>query len=150
MEVKTPRISGSAERLKVYIDESDMDRRDSLWRAIVLAAKREGLAGASVYRAIEGFGMSSRIHTAGLLDASIDLPIVVEIIDATEHIERFLPQLLALVEHGMVTREPVQVVHYAADHRNKVGAARPAQDIGATSAALQFDKGKRTPPEADA
>jgi PII-like signaling protein len=113
MEGKTPRISGPAERLRVYIGEADMHQGRGLWHTIILAAKRAGLAGATVHRAIEGFGASTRIHTASLLDLSADLPIVVEIVDSTEYIESFLPTLLDLVEHGMVTREPVQVVHYA-------------------------------------
>ena len=80
--------------------------------AIILAARREGLAGATVHRAIEGFGASSRIHTAGLVDLSSDLPIVIEIVDSTGYIERFLPTLLDLAGDGMVTRDKVTVVHY--------------------------------------
>ena len=110
---KPPRISGPAERLRVYIGESDMRHGRGLWHAIILAAKREGMAGATVHRAIEGFGASSRIHTAGILDLSSDLPIIVEIVASTEYIQRFLPTLLDLVGDGMVTRESVEVVHYS-------------------------------------
>ncbi len=117
LAVKPPRISGPAERLRVYIGEADTRHGRSLWHAIILAAKREGMAGATVHRAIEGFGASSRIHTAGLLDLSSDLPVVVEIVDSTEYIERFLPTLLELVGDGMVTREGVQVVHYSGEHK---------------------------------
>jgi PII-like signaling protein len=123
MSDKAPRISGPAERLRVYIGEADVHHGRGLWHAIILAAKGEGMAGATVHRAIEGFGASSRIHTAALLDLSSDLPIVVEIVDSTEYIERFLPTLLDLVRDGMVTREPVHVVHYAGRAGPGPGAA---------------------------
>ncbi len=107
-----PRISGPAERLRIYVGESDTYHGKGLWHAIIMAARKAGLAGATVCRAIEGFGASSRIHTAGLLDLSSDLPIIVEIVDSSEYIERFLPTLLEMVRDGMVTREPVAVAHY--------------------------------------
>lgn len=107
-----PRIGGPAERLRIYVGESDTHHGKGLWHAIIIAARKAGLAGATVSRAIEGYGASSRIHTAGLLDLSSDLPIVVEIVDSSEYIERFLPTLLEMVQDGMVTREPVEVVHY--------------------------------------
>ncbi len=119
MEGKLPRISGPAERLRVYIGESDRHHGHGLWHAIIMAARREGLAGATVHRAIEGFGASSRIHTAGLLDLSSDLPIVIEIVDSTEYIERFLPTLLELVGDGMITRDKVTVVHYSGTGRGR-------------------------------
>ncbi len=112
MAEKPPRISGPAERLRIYVGESDTHHGKGLWHAIILAARRAGLAGATVSRAIEGFGASSRIHTAAVLDLSSDLPIVVEIVDSSEYIERFLPTLLEMVQDGMVTRERVTVVHY--------------------------------------
>ena len=77
MEVTAPRISGPSERLRVCIGEADKHQERDLWHAIILAAKREGLAGATVHRAIEGFRASTRIQTAGLL--SSDLPVIVEI-----------------------------------------------------------------------
>lgn len=123
-EIKLPRISGQAERLRIYVGESDTAHGRGLWHAIVLAARRAGLAGATVYRAIEGFGASSRIHTAGLLDLSSDLPIVIEIVDSTEYVERFLPELLMLVQDGMVTRERVDVVHYGVGDGTKSRAER--------------------------
>ena len=134
MKGKPPRISGPAERLRVYVGEADKHHGRGLWHAIILAAKREGMAGATVHRAIEGFGASSRIHTAGLLDLSSDLPIVVEIVDSTEYIERFLPTLLELVGDGMVTRESVQVVHYAGAVKEQARAAGAADAPGGEEA----------------
>lgn len=106
--------------MRVYVGESDTYQGKGLWHAVILAARKAGLAGATVHRAIEGFGASSRIHTAGILDLSSDLPIVVELVDSSEYIERFLPTLLEMVQDGMVTREPVDVVHYGVAPRKEV------------------------------
>jgi PII-like signaling protein len=76
-------------------------------------AHRAGLAGASVLRGIEGYGASSRIHTARLLSLSEDLPIAIVIVDAEERIRGFLPQLDELVGEGLVIIDPVEVIRYA-------------------------------------
>lgn len=112
-DAKRPRIQGPAERLRIYFGESDRFRGHGLAHAILAAARERGMAGATVHRAIEGYGASSRVHRAGLLDLSSDLPLVVEIVDSTEYIERFLPEVSQMVRDGMITRERVEVVHYA-------------------------------------
>lgn len=83
-----------------------------LYHAIVLKAREMGMAGATVTRALEGFGPNSRIHTANILDLSSDLPIVVEIVDSKEYVERFLPFLDTVVNAGLITIDPVNVVKY--------------------------------------
>ncbi|MBX5467015.1 MAG: DUF190 domain-containing protein [Firmicutes bacterium] len=109
----TAKITGTAERLRIFIGESDRHGPVPLYHAIVLKAREMGLAGATVTRGFEGFGAASRIKTAQLLDLSSDLPVVIEIVDSREYIDRFLPVLDTLVEEGMITRDPVQVIKYA-------------------------------------
>jgi PII-like signaling protein len=100
-------------RLRVYAGESDQWERRPLYEAIVLKARNQGLAGATVFRSPMGFGATSRIHTAKILNLSTDLPVVVEIVDAKPKIEAFLSNLQEMMQGGMVTVEPVKVVHYA-------------------------------------
>jgi PII-like signaling protein len=104
-------------RLRVYLGESDQWERRPLYEAIVLKARNEGLAGATVFRSPMGFGATSRIHTAKILNLSTDLPIVVEIVDFKPKIEAFLAKLGEMMQGGMVTVEPVRVVHYARGKR---------------------------------
>ena len=87
--------------------------RDSLYiMRLSQRAKALDLAGASVFRGLEGFGANSRIHTSRLLELSCDLPIVVELVDSEEYIAKLLPFLDEAVGQGMVTLENIEVVHY--------------------------------------
>ena len=104
---------GPARRLTVYIGESDRWHHHSLSTEIVRRAHAAGLAGASVFRGIEGFGASSRIHTARLLSLSEDLPIAIVIVDEADRIAAFLPQLDELAIEGLVVVDDVEVVTYA-------------------------------------
>jgi PII-like signaling protein len=97
-------------RLRVFVHERLQHDHQPLYRAIVLLAQREGLAGATVFRAIEGYGLHRHLHTTRLMDIADDLPIIVEIVDRTAAIRRFLPLLGALVPHGTATVSPVQIV----------------------------------------
>ena len=106
------KLAGAALRLTVFIGETDQWRHKPLYAEIVHRAHQSGLAGASVFRGIEGFGASSRIHTSRLLSLSEDLPLAVVIIDAEEKIRAFLPQLDELVAEGLVILDPVEVVRY--------------------------------------
>lgn len=108
-----PRIGQPTQRLTIYIGERDRLNSEPLYHVLVVKAKEMGMAGATVYRCIEGFGANSRIHTARLLDLSTDLPIVVEIIDSKEHIEMFLPFVNEFVREGLVTIEDVRVFKYS-------------------------------------
>lgn len=105
-------LEGQAERLRIFIGESDKADGRPLYEAIVLRAREAGLAGATVLRGVMGFGANSRVHTAKILRLSEDLPLIVEIVDEREKIESFLPVLDGLMGEGMVTREPVQVLLY--------------------------------------
>ncbi|MEV7801969.1 DUF190 domain-containing protein [Microbispora sp. NPDC088329] len=101
-----------AQRLTILIGESDQYRHRPLYTEIVHRARTMGLAGASVFRGIEGFGASSRIHTSRLLSLSEDLPVAVVIVDVPEKISAFLAELDELVTEGLVIVDPVEVHRY--------------------------------------
>lgn len=105
-------LNGPATRLTVLIKESDQWHHRPLHTEIVHRAHRAGLAGASVFHGIEGYGRSSNIHTNRILSLTEDLPCAVVIVDAEERVRDFLPQLDELVTEGLVTLEPVEVVKY--------------------------------------
>ena len=98
--------------LRVFIGESDRWNHRPLYEAIVLRARELHLAGATVLRGPMGFGKSSRMHTAKILRLSMDLPIVIEIVDSEEKINELLPALEQMMSGGMVTLERVQVINY--------------------------------------
>ena len=106
------RLEGDGMLLRIFIGESDRWHGRPLYEAIVATAREAGLAGATVLRGVEGFGADSHLHTARILRLSEDLPIVVEIVDTTENIERILPRLDEMIGEGMVTTEKVHVVTY--------------------------------------
>jgi len=100
--------------LRIFIGESDRYGHHPLYEAIVLKAREKGLAGATVLRGVMGFGKHSILHTAKILRLSEDLPMVIEIVDAPEKIEDFLPVLDEMIKDGLVTLEPIRVLHYKA------------------------------------
>ncbi|MFD5160671.1 DUF190 domain-containing protein [Streptomyces hawaiiensis] len=100
-------------RLTVFLGESDTWHHKPLYSEIVHRAHAAGLAGASVFRGIEGFGASSLIHTARLLSLSEDLPIAVVIVDTEPRVRAFLPRLDDIVTGGLVTLENCEVIRYA-------------------------------------
>ena len=111
---RTMKIEGTGVRLSVYVGESDRHHGRPLYTEIVQRARKAGLAGATVLRGVEGFGASSVIHTARLLTFSEDLPMIIEIVDAAERIDAFIPELDTLVTEGLIVREEVEVVRYLA------------------------------------
>ena len=100
--------------LRIFLGESDRWDGKPLYEAVVLEARKRGLAGATVIKGFMGFGAHSRIHTAKLLELSQDLPVIIEIVDAREKIDAFLPKLDEIVEEGMITVEDVRVIQYRA------------------------------------
>ena len=106
------KIKAHAKRLRIYVGEADSWEGKSLYKALVLKAKELDLAGATVFQGCMGYGANSRIHTASLIDLSADLPIMIEIIDSAEYIEKFMPYLDLMVKEGMVTVDDIQVVKY--------------------------------------
>jgi PII-like signaling protein len=106
------KIEGEGKLLRIFVGESDRWHGKPLYQAIVERVREEGLAGATVLRGIEGFGADSRLHTARILRLSEDLPVVIEIVDSAEQIDRVLPVLDEMVGEGMVTLEQVEVIAY--------------------------------------
>jgi PII-like signaling protein len=105
--------------LRIFIGESDRWNHKPLYEAIVLKAREMHLGGATVLRGSMGFGKSSRMHTAKILRLSMDLPIVIEIVDSEAKINAFLPALEKMMSGGMVTLERVQVIHYRHEERRE-------------------------------
>ncbi|NDV19759.1 DUF190 domain-containing protein [Pseudodesulfovibrio sp. JC047] len=101
-----------AERIRIYIGEDDKHKGMPLAEAIVKEARQLGLAGATVFRGMSGFGANSRIHTTKILRLSEDLPVVVEIVEHPDRLDSLLDHLSDIMSEGMVTREPVNVMLY--------------------------------------
>ena len=116
------KLDGTALRLTVIIGEADQFRHRPLYSEIVHRARQAGLAGASVFRGIEGFGKSSHIHTSRLLSLSEDLPVAIVIVDTSEAVRAFLPQLDELVTQGLVLLDEVEVVKYVGTADDGQGA----------------------------
>jgi PII-like signaling protein len=104
--------------MRIFIGESDVYKGKTLYEQIVLRARELNLAGATVIRAIMGFGAQSRIHTAKLLRLSEDLPIVIELVDTEENLKQLLPFLDETIKEGLVTIEKVRIIKYR-HHKNK-------------------------------
>jgi PII-like signaling protein len=98
--------------LRIFIGESDRWKHQPLYEAIVLRARERHLAGATVLRGPMGFGAASRIHTAKILRLSMDLPLVIEIVDSEQKVNDFLPDLEEMMGGGLVTLEKIKVIHY--------------------------------------
>jgi uncharacterized protein len=107
-------LNGEGRLVRIYIGESDQWHHKPLYQELVQAARRHGLAGATVLRGIEGFGASSRIHTSRILSLSEDLPLVIEIVDTTDKIEAFLTAVDDMLTEGLVTTERIEVRAYRA------------------------------------
>jgi PII-like signaling protein len=112
--VQTMNLPDTGVLLRIFIGESDKDAEHGrpLYEAIVRRAREAHLAGATVLRGAMGYGRHSRVHTAKFLEMSVDLPIVIEIVDAEDKVNAFLPVVDELVTEGLVTLEAVRVVRY--------------------------------------
>lgn len=113
-------LSDKTYLLRIYVGESDRHDHHPLYEAIVLKARETGLAGATVLRAGMGYGASSQLHNAKILQLSMDLPFVIEIVDNEEKIDAFLPVLEPMMNGGLVTVESVKVVHYKGKDETKI------------------------------
>ena len=109
------RLEGEGKLLRIFIGESDRWQGRPLYQAIVQRLREEGIAGATVIRAIEGYGAKSHLHTARILRLAEDLPLVIEVVDRAENIQRVLPALDEMVTDGLVTLERVEVIAYRAE-----------------------------------
>lgn len=106
--------------LRIFIDENERAGHMPLYEAIVLRAREQKLAGATVLRAAMGYGQSTILHTTKILRLSTALPLVIEIVDTEEKIEKFLPELDGMIHSGLVTIEKVRVLHYGTSQTENV------------------------------
>lgn len=104
----------TAKLVRIFLGESDRWKNQPLYIAIVEAMRGAGLAGATVFKGIVGYGAHSVVHAARIVDLSSDLPIVIELVDTEEKVEAFLPTLDEMVSEGLVTIETVRVIAYKA------------------------------------
>lgn len=106
------KLLDQAERIRIYMGEDDKHKGRPMADVILEEARKRGLAGATVFRGLAGFGANSLIHTSKILRLSEDLPVVVEIVDHPGTLSPFLEFLDEIMQEGMVTREPVTVMAY--------------------------------------
>src|SRR5271170_1270955 len=105
--------------LRIFVGESDRWHHQPLYEALVLKAREMHMAGATVLRGPMGFGKSSRLHTSKILRLSFDLPIIIEIVDTEENINKFLPAIDGMIKGGLITLEKARVIDYRADESPK-------------------------------
>ena len=98
--------------MRIYIGESDTWHGRPLYEAIVHLVRERGLAGATVLRGIEGFGAKHHLRTTRILSLSTDLPVLVEVVDQEDRLRAVLPEIGAMVEDGLITLEPVEVITF--------------------------------------
>lgn len=105
-------LSGPCKILKIYISEDSRYKGNNLYHALVIKFKDMGMAGVTVTRGIEGFGKKRRLHRAQVIDLSSSLPMVIEVIDTKEQIERILPTVNEMVNWGLVIIQDVEILKY--------------------------------------
>lgn len=106
------KIEGPGLLVRIYIGESDQWHGRPLYQQIVELLRERGIAGATVLRGIEGYGAKAHLHTTRILRLSEDLPVLIEIADTAERIERIFPLLDEMVTEGLVTLENVEIIAY--------------------------------------
>ncbi|GAB6073074.1 DUF190 domain-containing protein [Venenivibrio stagnispumantis] len=111
------KIEGEAILIRIHIGEDDKVDGKLLYKKIIEILRENDIAGATVLRGIMGYGASSIIHAASILDISSDLPIIVEIIDKEERINKVLPKIEPLIKNGLITQEKVKVIKYIAEEK---------------------------------
>jgi PII-like signaling protein len=104
-------LSRRGKRLRIFIGEAEEWQGKPLYRAILELVQQAGAAGATVMRGIEGFGPAHHLSTERLPDISDNLPLIIEIIDSAESVERLLPLLDHIVQRGMLTVSPVEIIY---------------------------------------
>ncbi len=107
------KLVGENTLMRIFIGESDRFQGRPLYEALVEMFRKEGFAGATVIRAISGFGAHSVYHTQKLLDLSSDLPLIVEVVDRQERIDAIMPRIDAMMGGGMITLEKATVIRYS-------------------------------------
>jgi hypothetical protein len=113
-------LDGEQLLVRIFIGESDRWKHQPLETALLERLRREGFAGATVFRGTAGFGAHSVLHTSHLLELSHDLPVLIEVVESEEHVQRLLPILEEMVHEGLVTMEKVRVLKYASGPARRV------------------------------
>lgn len=108
-------LSGKCKLLKIYISEDSKYKSHNLYHALVLKLREMGMAGVTVTRGIEGFGQEKRLHTTRILDLTLSLPIIVEVVDIPERIEKAIPVVEGMVNEGLIMVTDVNVIKYGKD-----------------------------------
>lgn len=116
------RLEGDRTLMRIHVGESDKWHGKPLYQAIVELLRHEGLYGATVLRGVGGYGSSSRYHEGKFLRLSQDLPVVIEVVEYSERIERLLPQLDEMIDGGLITLEKAHVILYRAKDGKSKGA----------------------------
>jgi PII-like signaling protein len=106
-------LDGEQVLVRIFIGESDQWHHQPLSHALLERLRKEGFAGATIFQGVAGFGARSILHTTHLLRLSEDLPIVIEVVDTPEHVDRLIPILDEMVSEGLVTLEKARVIKYA-------------------------------------
>src|SRR5437870_9353609 len=120
-------LDGDQVLVRIFLGDADKWHRTPLARAILERLRAEGFAGATVIHGVAGFGASSVIHTASLVELSSDLPVVIEVVDDQSHVDRLLPILDEMITGGaLVTMERVRVLRYAAGPKRTTSSSRTA------------------------
>lgn len=109
------KIPSEGKLLRIFIGEQDRWNGKPLYEEIVMLARKEGMAGATVLKGIMGFGCKSHMHTAHIFRLSEDLPMIIEIVDSEEKISKFMPHLDEMVKEGLITMERAHVIMYRAN-----------------------------------
>ena len=115
-------LTGEQLMVRIFFGESDKWKHQPLETALLERLRKEGFAGATVFRGVAGFGANSVIHTTHLLEMSSDLPMVIEVVDTEERVEQLLPILDEMLDDALVTMEKVRVLKYAPGKRPLEGA----------------------------
>jgi PII-like signaling protein len=120
-------LDGQQILVRIFIGDGDHWHHQSLHRALLERLRKEGFAGTTVIHGVAGFGAASVIHTSSIVDLSADLPVLIEVVDDQEHIDKLIPILDEMITKGaLVTMETVRVLKYAA------GEPRSSRDLPQT------------------
>jgi PII-like signaling protein len=111
------KLSGKCKILKIYISEDSKYKGHNLYHALVFKLKELGMAGVTVIRGIEGFGQEKRLHTTRILDLTLSLPIIVEVVDIPERIEKAIPLIKEMVNEGLMMVTDADVIKYGAEQQ---------------------------------
>ena len=124
-------LDGEQQLVRIFVGESDQWKHRPLYRALLERLRTEGFAGATVFHGVAGFGPSSVIHTASLVELSADLPVLIEVVDDEAHVEKLIPILDEMVTGGaLVTVEKVRVLRYVSRPGGKAGARGSSSAAG--------------------